>query len=96
MIMYLLRIKHTSKLLYVSSKRMKVCPMNTTERNSAEQPVTSAQLARHLQITTRTLATWRSQGKIPFWRINSRNLRYRIRDVETALSMPWQGPRATR
>lgn len=55
--------------------------------NGAEQPVTSAQLARHLQVTPRTLASWRAQGKVPYWRINPRNFRYRIRDVETALSL---------
>jgi hypothetical protein len=56
--------------------------------SGVDQPVTSAQLARHLQVTPRTLASWRAQGKIPYWKINARNLRYRIRDVEIALSMP--------
>jgi hypothetical protein len=51
-----------------------------------EKPVTSQQLAAHLQVTTRTLAAYREQRRIPFWRINSRNIRYRISDVERALS----------
>jgi hypothetical protein len=51
-----------------------------------EQPVTTAQLAQHLQITTRTLATYRAQRRIPFWKINPRNFRYRISDVERALA----------
>jgi DNA-binding transcriptional MerR regulator len=53
---------------------------------AVEPPVTSKQIAKHLQITTRTLATYREQRLIPFWRINSRNLRYRISDVERALA----------
>jgi hypothetical protein len=53
---------------------------------AVEQPVTTLQLAAHLQVSTRTLATYREQRIIPFWRINSRNIRYRISDVERALS----------
>jgi hypothetical protein len=52
-----------------------------------DRPVNSRQCAEHLQVSTRTLAAWRAQNKIPFWRINPRNFRYRIRDVETALSL---------
>jgi DNA-binding transcriptional MerR regulator len=52
----------------------------------AEQPITTAQLAQHLQVTTRTLATYRKQKLIPFWKLNARNYRYRISDVERALS----------
>jgi hypothetical protein len=51
-----------------------------------ERPVTTEQLAAHLQVTTRTIATYREQRLIPYWRINSRNIRYRISDVERALS----------
>jgi hypothetical protein len=51
-----------------------------------ERPVTTEQLAVHLQVSTRTIASYREQRLIPFWRINSRNLRYRISDVERALS----------
>jgi hypothetical protein len=53
--------------------------------NGIEVPVTSAQLARHLQVTTRTIATWRLSGLIPYWRINARSFRYRISTVEKAL-----------
>jgi hypothetical protein len=58
-----------------------------------EQPVNSRQCAEHLQITTRTLAAWRANGiggskiPLPYMRINPRNFRYRIRDVEAALSL---------
>jgi len=52
---------------------------------NGERPVTSAQIADHFQITTRTLADWRAKRKIPYWRINSRNFRYRVSDVEKAL-----------
>jgi helix-turn-helix protein len=51
-----------------------------------EQPVTTRQLADHLQVTTRTLATYRAKRRIPFWKINARNFRYRISDVEKALA----------
>jgi hypothetical protein len=51
-----------------------------------ERPVTTEQLATHLQVTTRTIATYREQRLIPYWRINSRNIRYRISDVERALA----------
>jgi excisionase family DNA binding protein len=51
----------------------------------SEQPLTTAQLARHLQVTTRTLATYRAKGRIPYWRLNARNIRYRLSDVEAAL-----------
>ena len=51
-----------------------------------EKPVTSRQLADHLQVTTRTLANYRDQRLIPFWRLNSRNIRYRISEVERALA----------
>jgi hypothetical protein len=51
-----------------------------------ERPVTTRQLAAHLQVSERTLATYREQRLIPFWKINARNIRYRISDVERALS----------
>jgi hypothetical protein len=54
--------------------------------NGVERPVTTRQLADHLQVTTRTIANYREQRLIPYWRINSRNIRYRISDVERALS----------
>jgi len=61
-------------------------PLTEFVRNRGhEQPVTTKQLAEHLQLTTRTLASYRKQRRIPFWRINSRNIRYRLSDVEAAL-----------
>jgi hypothetical protein len=55
--------------------------------NGVERPVTTAQLAAHLQVTTRTIANYREQRLIPYWRINSRNIRYRLSDVEKALAI---------
>jgi hypothetical protein len=54
--------------------------------NGIERPVTTRQLAHHLQLTDRTIANYRAQRLIPFWRINSRNIRYRLSDVERALA----------
>jgi hypothetical protein len=54
--------------------------------NGAERPVTTAQLADHLQVTTRTLASYRAQKRIPFWKLTPRNFRYRISEVEAALA----------
>ncbi len=51
-----------------------------------EQPITSPQLAQHLQVSSRTLVSWRKAGRIPFWKINARNFRYRISEVEAALA----------
>jgi predicted site-specific integrase-resolvase len=53
---------------------------------NTEKPVTTRQLAEHLQVTTRTLASYRAARKIPFWKINARNFRYKISDVERALA----------
>ena len=60
--------------------------IDSIHSNGAEKPLTSAQLAEHLQVTTRTLATYRAERRIPFWRINSRNIRYKLSDVEKALA----------
>jgi hypothetical protein len=54
--------------------------------NGIERPVTTEQLARYLQVSTRTIASYRERRLIPFWRLNSRNIRYRISDVERALT----------
>ena len=51
-----------------------------------EKPITTKQLAKHLQVSTRTIASYREQRLIPFWRLNSRNIRYRVSDVERALA----------
>jgi hypothetical protein len=52
-----------------------------------ERPVTTAQLAAHLQVTTRTIANYREQRIIPFWRLNARRILYRLCDVERVLSL---------
>jgi len=53
-----------------------------------EWPVTTAELARYLKVTGRTLATWRKEGKIPYWKIGQRICRYNLSEVERALSKP--------
>jgi hypothetical protein len=58
----------------------------TITNGNTEKPVTTRQLAEHLQVTTRTLASYRAARKIPFWKINARNFRYKISDVERALA----------
>jgi predicted site-specific integrase-resolvase len=60
--------------------------MTTQTTTLPEQPRTSAQIAEHLQISLRTLANWRAARKIPYWKINARNFRYRISEVEKALA----------
>jgi len=62
--------------------------MNTTQSqsNTAEKPVTTQELAEFLQVSPRTLATYRATSRIPFWKINARNFRYRLSDVEKALA----------
>jgi predicted site-specific integrase-resolvase len=50
-----------------------------------EQPLTTRQLADHLQVTMRCLANWRAEGRIPFWRLTPRCLRYCLSEVEAAL-----------
>ena len=35
--------------------------------------------------TTRTIFNWRASGRVPFWRINPRVIRYSLSEVEAAL-----------
>jgi MerR HTH family regulatory protein len=55
--------------------------------NGVERPITTAELAEHLRVTTRTIASYREQRLIPFWRINPRRILYRLSDVERCLSL---------
>ena len=50
------------------------------------KPLKTQELADHLQVTTRTLANWRSMGRIPFLRITARCFRYDLDQVERALA----------
>ena len=45
-----------------------------------------ADIAAHYQVTTRTVASWHAQGKLPFIQINPRCIRYRADDVQRALA----------
>jgi hypothetical protein len=61
---------------------------NTEALGSRERPITTRQLADHLQVTTRTLANWRKQGLIPYWKLTRCALRYELSAVERALAKP--------
>jgi excisionase family DNA binding protein len=53
-----------------------------------ERPITTRELAEWLDVTERTIANWRKTNRIPFWQINSRNVRYTLSAVEKALMAP--------
>lgn len=53
-----------------------------------EWPITTRQLANYLRVSTRTLANWRAEGRIPFWRLTARAIRCDLSSVEAALSKP--------
>ena len=55
--------------------------------NGVERPITSKELAQHLRVTTRTIASYRERRIIPFWRLNARRILYRLSDVERCLSL---------
>ena len=55
--------------------------------NGIERPITTAELAQHLRVSTRTIASYREQRLIPFWRLNARRILYRLSDVERCLSL---------
>lgn len=62
--------------------------MNKSE-NTATAPTalsTTQDVAKHCQVTPRTLANWRASGRIPFVRITARCIRYKLADVEAALA----------
>jgi predicted site-specific integrase-resolvase len=42
-------------------------------------------LAKHLDISHRTLEEWRRKGLVPYLRITSRSIRYRLVDVLQSL-----------
>jgi excisionase family DNA binding protein len=60
----------------------------TEPLGAREKLVTKKQLANYLGVTTRTLEYWRAQGRIPYWRISPRAIRYELSSVERALSKP--------
>ena len=53
-----------------------------------EWPVTTRQLSNYLQVSMRTLLNWRRDGKIPYWRLTARAIRYNLFEVEQALGKP--------
>jgi excisionase family DNA binding protein len=54
----------------------------------SEKQLTTKELARHLRVSARTLASWRSSGKIPYWKLSARALRYELSAVYAALKKP--------
>ena len=70
------------------SKKQDEWYFSTEPLGGREWPVTTRQLANYLQVTTRTLATWRAEGRIPYWRLTPRAFRYTLSDVERALAKP--------
>jgi predicted site-specific integrase-resolvase len=61
---------------------------STDTLGSREKPITTRQLAKHLQVSTRCLAIWRKKNLIPYWRLTARALRYNLSAVEAALKKP--------
>jgi predicted site-specific integrase-resolvase len=58
----------------------------TVFSSKALRPVTTQEVAAHYQVTTRTIANWRDNGKIPFLRITARCFRYDLDQVARSLS----------
>jgi len=60
------------------------------KNSNGEQPkiATTPEMSNLCRVTARTLAEWRKQGLIPFWRVNARVIRYPVDDVMKALSKP--------
>jgi predicted site-specific integrase-resolvase len=54
-------------------------------RRSQDHLLRERALAKHLDISHRTLEEWRRRGKVPYLRITSRSIRYRLGDVLEAL-----------
>ena len=52
---------------------------------SKEWLIGTKQLADYFKVTTRTIANWRASGRVPFWRVNPRVIRYSLSEVEAAL-----------
>jgi excisionase family DNA binding protein len=46
------------------------------------------ELADYFAVTIRTVAKWRATGRVPFWRITPRLIRYSLSEVEAALGKP--------
>jgi predicted site-specific integrase-resolvase len=54
-------------------------------RRSEERHLRERACAQHLDISHRTLEDWRKKGLVPYLRITSRSIRYRLGDVLQAL-----------
>jgi hypothetical protein len=59
--------------------------MPTENLTGKAVPLTGGQLAKHYQVTKRTLTNWRKAGRIPFIRLSPRCVRYDLAAVEAAL-----------
>ena len=53
-----------------------------------EKQISTRELADFLGVSTRTIHSWKTQGRIPFWKIGKQLVRYELSAVERALSKP--------
>jgi hypothetical protein len=53
--------------------------------SSSEDLIRERACAKHLDVSHRTLEGWRKKGLVPYLRITSRSIRYRLADVLRAL-----------
>lgn len=61
-----------------------------------QQLVKESTLAGLLDVSTRTLRTWRSEGRIPYHRLSAGVIRYDVNQVFTALDQRAVGVRQKR
>lgn len=86
---------HTQALPTTAANLHQRRPAAAAPLDSADL-LTDAQVAQLLDVSTKTLATWRSTGRyaLPFLRIGAR-IRYRRQDVATWLESRLHGAPAT-
>ena len=53
--------------------------------NTNKKKLNEKEAARHLGVSVRCVQNWRKEGKIPFYRISSRCIRYDLAEIERAL-----------
>ncbi len=54
----------------------------------SEKPVTAQEIADHFDVTVQTVNRWVRERRIPFIRPSQRIVRFRLSEVEQALSSP--------
>jgi excisionase family DNA binding protein len=59
---------------------------NTTQAAPIAEPfVTKRAVAEHLAMTPRDVDGWMKDGSIPFYKVGSKSVRFRLSEVEAAL-----------